>query len=129
MPRTLLFSLDRRHFEFTFFRAGGKGGQNVNKRSTAARVRHPPSGAVAECREERSQAQNLKRAFQKCAQTPAFQKWLRIEVARRCGQASVDDIVAAQMNPDNLKLETRESGRWVERPDGACGPEEADCGN
>lgn len=44
--------------QWEFYRSGGKGGQNVNKVSSAARVRHIPSNLVASAQTERDQSQN-----------------------------------------------------------------------
>jgi len=65
-PRIALMDLEKQ-VTFSAFRAGGAGGQHVNKTSSAVRLLHRPTGLTVEAQEERSQHRNRQIALKRLA--------------------------------------------------------------
>lgn len=102
----LLFSLTAKDFVFQTFCTGGKGGQHRNAKQNGVRCIHPASGGVAEHRDGRDQFRNKQEAFRKCAESPKFKAWHRVEVLRRLGQLKdIESKVDEAMQAKNLKIE------------------------
>lgn len=109
MPRQLLFSVTKKDFRVDTFRAGGPGGQKQNKTSSGVRIVHLESGAVGESRDERSQAQNRKKAFERLVNSPRFKAWHKKKVAEcllsEAERKEIERRVDEWMREENLKVE------------------------
>ena len=109
MIKRLIFSVDMRQCEMQVFRTGGPGGQKQNKTSSGVRIIHHPSGAIGESREERSQRQNKKLAFERMGKSAKFQQWAKQTALKL---PSIDELVTEAMNDENLLIEYREGKNW-----------------
>jgi len=60
--RMAALGISEEDIQESFIRAGGKGGQHLNKTSTCVHLKHMPTGIEVKCQQERSQAFNRYRA-------------------------------------------------------------------
>src|SRR3990167_4043954 len=92
---------------------GGGGGQNKNRRHTAIRITHIPSGAVGYSADENNQLRNKQDAFRRMGETKAFQVWARLIAAELQTGKSIEQQVEEEMDLKNIKTEVKdEQGRW-----------------
>ena len=114
MPdKELLFSLTKKDFRIDTFRSGGKGGQHQNTCDSGVRITHIESGAVGESRDERSQSQNKKIAFERLVASKIFQIWHKKKAFEMMGvikseeqiKKEVEEMIERDLKNGNIVIE------------------------
>lgn len=108
-----ILTLTASDFTWSYTKGSGAGGQKRNKTSSAVHCTHAPSGARGYSEGSRSQHDNRREAFERCVGAKEFKEWLRLETARRTGEAErLEREVQRQLA--FIKVEVQQDGRWVE---------------
>lgn len=111
--------LDPADLRVDTFRASGAGGQNVNKRSTAVRITHLPSGEVVACQEERSYHRNYARAITKLTERLDAQ---RSGAARQATEQARAAMVGSGNIAEHVRTYAFQRGQATDHRNGRSAP-------
>lgn len=98
IPETQIY-IRPEDLEWEFFRSGGKGGQNVNKVSSAVRLRHIPTGIVVAAQTERDQSQNRHAALSLLRS----RLWEQEELKRQQTMGEARSVIGRGMRAEKIR--------------------------
>lgn len=101
--KELLFSVTIKDCDVQTFTVGGNGGSGKDTSNTGVRIVHKASGAEGRAVDTRSQLKNKQLAWVRMCKSTRYLAWQKMEIARRLGQPTIEQIIDEQMK--NIKIE------------------------
>ena len=114
MGKELLFSITRKDLKIQFFSGTGAGGQYRNKHQNCIRIQHAASGAIVTGQSARERQANIREAMTNLVKNPKFKIWHTQKVNEILTGKTLADIVNEMIKPENLKIEIKQDGKWIE---------------
>lgn len=114
MKKELLFSVTKKDLEIDYFSGTGAGGQYRNKHQNCVRIRHKESGAIVTGQSHRERSGNIKEAMNGLIENSKFKLWMSKKILEVTEGKKIEDIVEEKMKPENLKVEYKYDGGWME---------------
>lgn len=100
-------------FDVSYFCGSGPGGQARNKVASGVQIIHRETGAIGRASDSRSQADNKENAFKRLLATPKMKFWLAAKCYEVRQQETLEETVARDMAPENLRVDVLRDGKWV----------------
>jgi protein subunit release factor A len=112
MPREILFTIDKKDLEISYFSGSGAGGQHRNRHMNCVRIRHTHSGVTATGQSNKSKTANQEEALNNLVNNPKFKLWLYGKVNEAMDKKTLEETVDEMMDPKNIKIEINKDGKW-----------------
>ncbi|MCP3966113.1 MAG: hypothetical protein GY718_07130 [Lentisphaerae bacterium] len=103
--KELLFRIDRKDLNITYFSGKGGGGQHRNRHMNCVRLNHKDSGVMATGQSNREKRLNTKEALDNLVKNPKFKVWHARRVFEASRKKTLMQEVEEMMSPKNLKVE------------------------
>lgn len=112
--KELLFSVNKKDFQIDYFSGTGAGGQKRNKTQNCVRIHHKDSGVIVTGQSHKERKSNLREAFQNLIKSTQFKLWHTRRIMECQEGETIKQKVKKSMRSENLKIECKENGKWVE---------------
>ena len=107
-----MFSVTKDDLDITYFSGTGAGGQHRNRHMNCVCIKHKDTGIMYTGQSSRERGANLKEAFIALAKDRRFRAYCQMRLVETERKETVTERVEKMIMPENLKVETRETGKW-----------------